>query len=94
MLADAAQLAFIIGAFMAGLAIGRSGHAERVAADLNSVGAVFMPVFFVLIGVNTDLGAMFRPEALLIACVAVRRGHRRQAGGGAGRIAAGGPIAC
>ena len=66
-LADAAQLAFIIGAFMAGLAIGRSGQQERVAADLNSVGAVFIPVFFVLIGVNTDVAAMFRPGGLLIA---------------------------
>ena len=52
MLADAAKLAFIIGAFMAGLAIGRSGHHERVAADLNSVGDVFIPVFFVLIGIE------------------------------------------
>ncbi len=63
-LADAAQLAFIIGAFMAGLAIGRSRHHDRVAADLNSVGNVFIPVFFVLIGVNADLGAMFRPNVL------------------------------
>ena len=63
LLAEVAQLAFIIGAFMAGLAIGRSGQQERVAADLNSVGAVFIPVFFVLIGVNTDLAAMFRQEA-------------------------------
>ncbi len=67
--ADAAQLAFIIGAFMAGLSIGRSRHAERVAADLNSVGAVFIPVFFVLIGVNADLGAMLRPSVLFDAGV-------------------------
>jgi Kef-type K+ transport system membrane component KefB/predicted amino acid-binding ACT domain protein len=68
-LADAAQLAFIIGAFMAGLAIGRSDHREQVAGDLNSVGAVLIPVFFVLIGVNADLGAMFRPSVLLDAAV-------------------------
>ena len=68
-LADAAQLAFIIGAFMAGLAIGRSDHHERIAGDLNSVGGVLIPVFFVLIGVNADLGAMFRPSVLLDAAV-------------------------
>ncbi len=68
-LADAAQLAFIIGAFMAGLAIGRSDHHERIAGDLNSVGGVFIPVFFVLIGVNADLGAMLRPSVLLDAVV-------------------------
>ena len=68
-LADAANLAFIIGAFIAGLALGRSGHQIQVASDLNSVGTFFIPVFFVLIGVNADLGAMFRPNVLAIAAV-------------------------
>ena len=68
-LADVAQLAFIIGAFMAGLAIGRSHQHERIASDLNSVGGVLIPVFFVLIGVNADLGAMFQPSVLLDASV-------------------------
>ena len=68
-LADVAQLAFIIGAFMAGLAIGRSDQHERIANDLNSVGGVLIPVFFVLIGVNADLGAMFQPSVLLDAAV-------------------------
>ena len=68
-LADSAQLAFIIGAFMAGLAIGRSGQHERIANDLNSIGGVLIPVFFVLIGVNADVGAMFQPSVLLDAAV-------------------------
>src|SRR5215207_10622868 len=68
-LADAAQLAFIIGAFMAGLALGRSEHDERIAGDLNSVGGVLIPVFFVLIGVNADLGAMLQPSVLLDASI-------------------------
>ena len=68
-LADAAQLAFIIGAFVAGLAIGRSDHHGRIAGDLNSVGGIFIPVFFVLIGVNADLGAMLRPSVLLDAAI-------------------------
>ena len=67
--ADVAQLAFIIGAFMAGLAIGRSEQQERIAADLGSLGGVLIPVFFVLIGVNADLGAMFRPSVLVDAAV-------------------------
>ena len=67
--ADVAQLAFIIGAFMAGLAIGRSDQHERIAADLGSLGGVLIPVFFVLIGVNADLEAMFRPSVLLDAAV-------------------------
>ena len=68
-LADAAQLAFIIGAFMAGLALGRSEHHERIAGDLNSVGGVLIPVFFVLIGVHADLGAMMKPSVLLDAAI-------------------------
>ncbi|MBA3289774.1 MAG: cation:proton antiporter, partial [Acidimicrobiia bacterium] len=69
LLADVAQLAFIIGAFMAGLALGRSAHQERLAADLHSVGGIFIPIFFVLIGVNADLGAMLRPAVLFDAAV-------------------------
>ena len=90
LLAEVAQLAFIIGAFMAGLAIGRSGQQERVAADLNSVGAVFIPVFFVLIGVNTDLAAMFRPGGLLIAAAlfAVAALGKLVSGVGASRLRA------
>ena len=68
-LADAAQLAFIIGAFIAGLAIGGSDQHERIAGDLNSVGGVLIPIFFVLIGVHADLAAMLRPSVLLDAAV-------------------------
>jgi Kef-type K+ transport system membrane component KefB/glycine cleavage system regulatory protein len=68
-LADAANLAFIIGAFIAGLALGRSRHQAQVAADLNSVGTFFIPVFFVLIGVNAELEAMVRPSVLAMAGV-------------------------
>lgn len=66
-LADAAKLAFIIGAFMAGLSIGRSHHHERVARDLGAVGNVFIPVFFAQIGINADIGAMVKPSVLGIA---------------------------
>lgn len=67
--ADAANLAFIIGAFMAGLAVGASRHHERVGRDLGSVANVLIPIFFAQIGVNADLGAMFEPSALAIAAV-------------------------
>lgn len=66
-LADIANLAFIIGAFMAGLAIGRSEHRERVARDLGTVGNVFIPIFFLQIGLHADLGAMAKPSVLLFA---------------------------
>ncbi len=64
-LADVAKLAFIIGAFMAGLAIGRSDHNERIAGDLGVIGNIFIPVFFVQIGINTDLAAMGKAGRVL-----------------------------
>jgi len=67
MLADAANLAFIIGAFMAGLCLGRSQHHERIARDLGAVGNIFIPVFFLQIGINADLGAMAKPSVLGLA---------------------------
>lgn len=66
-LADSAKLAFIIGAFMAGLGLGRSHHHDRIARDLGSVGNLLIPVFFAQIGINTDLGAMFKPSVLGLA---------------------------
>ena len=66
-LADAAKLAFIIGAFMAGLGLGRSHQHERIARDLGAVGNIFIPVFFAQIGINADLDAMFKPSVLGLA---------------------------
>lgn len=68
-LADAAKLAFIIGAFMAGIAIGASHHHERVARDLGAAGNIFIPVFFAQIGINADLDAMLKPSVLGVAAV-------------------------
>jgi Kef-type K+ transport system membrane component KefB len=66
-LADLAKLAFIIGAFMAGLALGRTQQHERIASDLGAVANVFIPVFFLSIGINADLAAMAKPAVLGLA---------------------------
>ena len=67
LLANQAKLAFIIGAFMAGLAVGRSPQHERIAEGLNPLGHIFIPVFFASIGINADLEAMFQPSVLVLA---------------------------
>lgn len=67
MLADAAKLAFIIGAFMAGLALGRTDHHERITSDLGAVSHVFVPVFFLSIGINADLDAMAKGSVIVMA---------------------------
>ncbi len=65
--ADWASLAPIIGAFVAGLAIGRSDQHARVERELGSVGNLLIPVFFVQIGVAADVEAMIRPAVIGLA---------------------------
>lgn len=65
--ASGAELAPIIGAFVAGAALGRSQHHDRIARDFQSLGAVFIPVFFMLIGMDTDVTKFFDLKVLGIA---------------------------
>ncbi len=66
-MADVTNLAFIIGAFMAGLALGRVERRERIITDLGAVGQLLIPVFFVTVGLDADLAAMFEPSVLGLA---------------------------
>lgn len=68
-LADAAGLAPLIGAFVAGLALARTDQAEQVQRDLRPLGHVLIPVFFLRVGVDADLCAIVRPGALGLAAV-------------------------
>jgi Kef-type K+ transport system membrane component KefB len=68
-LADAAGLAPLIGAFVAGLALARTDQAEQVQRDLRPLGMVLIPVFFLRVGVDADLAAIARPGALGLAAV-------------------------
>jgi Kef-type K+ transport system membrane component KefB/predicted amino acid-binding ACT domain protein len=66
LLADVAQLAPIVGAFAAGVALSGTAPAERMRRDLAPVGHLFIPVFFLQIGVNADLSAFGDPSLLLL----------------------------
>lgn len=66
-LADAAQLAPIIGAFVAGLALSGSQHRERISRELTPVGHLFIPVFFLQIGINADVGSFAKWSVLGVA---------------------------
>jgi len=70
-LADAAGLAPLIGAFVAGLALARTDQAERVQRDLTPIGHVLIPVFFLRVGVDADLGEILQPGALRLAALLV-----------------------
>jgi Kef-type K+ transport system membrane component KefB len=66
-LADAAQLAPIVGAFVAGLALSGSSSAERIQRELAPVGHLFIPVFFLQIGISADVESFVEPEVLKTA---------------------------
>ena len=66
-LADAAQLAPIVGAFVAGLSLSRSTVSDRITRDLAPVGHLFIPVFFLQIGIDADVGSFFDPKVVAIA---------------------------
>jgi Kef-type K+ transport system membrane component KefB/predicted amino acid-binding ACT domain protein len=66
-LATLAKLAPIIGAFVAGLSLGRSEPAARIQRELTPVGHLFIPVFFLQIGINVQLKAFANPKVLAIA---------------------------
>lgn len=68
-LANQSKLAPIVGAFVAGLALTRSTHAERVRREIAPISHVFVPVFFVMIGVDSDISQFAKPKVLGIAGV-------------------------
>jgi Na+:H+ antiporter len=66
-LASAARLAPIVGAFVAGLSLARTSQAERIRRELTPIGHVFVPVFFLQIGIDARLGEFARPAVLGLA---------------------------
>ena len=66
-LADAAKLAPIVGAFVAGLALSGSSASERIQRELAPVGHLLIPVFFLGIGIQARVETFVEPEVLGIA---------------------------
>ncbi|HTN79661.1 MAG TPA: cation:proton antiporter [Acidimicrobiales bacterium] len=68
-LANEAKLAPIVGAFVAGLALGRSNASDRIRRELQPVGHLFIPVFFLTIGIDVDVDQFVKPSVLALAAV-------------------------
>ena len=66
-LASAARLATVVGAFVAGLSLGRTEQAEHIRTELTPVGHLFVPVFFLQIGIDADVASLLRAHVLLLA---------------------------
>jgi Kef-type K+ transport system membrane component KefB/predicted amino acid-binding ACT domain protein len=65
-LAQAAKLAPIVGAFVAGVALGRIKEQEDLRRRLAPVTHLFVPVFFLLIGAEAHVGAVGDTKSLLL----------------------------
>src|SRR3954451_22554009 len=63
-LAGAANLAPIVGAFVAGIALTRSDQSDRIRRELAPVGHLFIPVFFLQIGIDAQISAFGRVNVL------------------------------
>jgi Kef-type K+ transport system membrane component KefB/glycine cleavage system regulatory protein len=68
-LADAAKLAPIVGAFVAGLVMARSAPAERIRRELTSVSHLLIPVFFLQIGIDAEIDQFIHAKVLALAGV-------------------------
>jgi len=68
-LAQAARLAPIVGAFVAGLALARTDQGERIRRELTPVGHLLVPVFFLEVGINVRLGELADPQVIGLAAV-------------------------
>jgi Kef-type K+ transport system membrane component KefB/predicted amino acid-binding ACT domain protein len=66
-LADEAKLAPIVGAFVAGLALGRTKQVDRIRRDLTPLIHILVPIFFVRIGIDSDISEFKRPAVLGLA---------------------------
>src|SRR5713101_1299997 len=66
-LAQAARLAPIVGAFVAGVALSRSASSDRIRRDLIPVGHLFVPVFFLEIGIDAHVNEFVRPAVVGLA---------------------------
>jgi Kef-type K+ transport system membrane component KefB len=76
--AERVGLAGIIGAFAAGLMLDPYGEGVHTAAEettlstlLSPISSVFVPLFFVLMGIQVDLGSLFTPQTVTFGGVLV-----------------------
>ena len=96
-LAELVGLADIVGAFTAGLVVndelgrffGEKKELYRIDASITPVSTIFVPVFFVCMGLRVDLAAFASLEVIAFRRPVEHRGDRKQAGLRAGRLPAG-----
>jgi Kef-type K+ transport system membrane component KefB len=64
---NAIGLSTIIGAFMAGLILPKTEHKFQLATLIKPVADIFVPIFFVIIGIAIDIRVLLRVDVIFIA---------------------------
>jgi len=67
--ADALGLATIIGAFAAGLVLPSTEEKFRLTELIKPVADIFVPIFFVVIGIAVDIKVLLKTDVILVALV-------------------------
>lgn len=70
-LADRIGLAVIVGSFAAGLILARTERQQDIHRDVRPVADLFVPVFFVLVGLHVQLSALnpFNPQSEFVVAI-------------------------
>ncbi|VVC02375.1 Glutathione-regulated potassium-efflux system protein KefB [uncultured archaeon] len=66
-IAELVQLSAIIGAFLAGIVLNQSRHREKIDSGSASLELVFMPIFFISLGLLIDVNALWLFAVPIIA---------------------------
>jgi Kef-type K+ transport system membrane component KefB len=54
----------IVGAFVAGLIVAQAHHIERIQSEIEPIGHLLVPIFFLAVGAQVDVRVMFEPSVL------------------------------
>ena len=70
-IAEFIRLSAIVGAFIAGIVLNRSRHAREIGEMTHPLGLLFLPIFFISLGMQVDVGALFQFAAPIIIITAI-----------------------
>ncbi|MEX2281757.1 MAG: cation:proton antiporter [Gemmatimonadota bacterium] len=82
--AESSGSAPIVGAFAAGMVLASTPQAHSIAHGMRSVGAFFVPIFFVAVGAAVDIRAFAEPATLMIGGILLAIGIAGKVLAGAG----------
>lgn len=87
-LADIVGLSSVIGAFFAGIAVGQTKVKQEVLVNIEAIGyALFIPVFFVSVGLSVDLSSLLTQSGFVLLFTVIAIGTKLLGGYVGGKLA-------